>query len=154
MVWFLLSLKRRRVSPLRRKGGRVSSIRSIADGQTGFTLIELMIVVAIIGILASLAIPNFMAYQKKAITSEAKVELGNIRTLETTYNAENITYGSLSSIGWSVPTGKKRYTYSLSYASTTFAAHATGNIDGDATVDAWKITNGNTLSNTTDDVKN
>ena len=132
----------------------IIEMRRSIDRQKGFTLIELMIVVAIIGILAAIAIPNFMAYQKKAIQSEAKQELGNIRTLEATYNADNTSYGSLSSIGWVVPTGRTRYTYSLSYATTTFAAHATGNIDGDSFVDSWKMTNGNTLSNTANDVKN
>ena len=63
----------------------------------GFTLIELMIVVAIIGILAAIAIPNFMTYQAKARQSEAKVNLGGIFTTATSYFAENSTF--------SVPTG-------------------------------------------------
>ncbi len=46
----------------------------------GFTLIELMIVVAIIGILAAIAIPNFLKFQAKSKQSEAKSNLGAIFT--------------------------------------------------------------------------
>ena len=54
----------------------------------GFTLVELMIVVAIIGILAAIAIPNFLAFRLKAKTSEAKSNLGAIRSTEVAYFAE------------------------------------------------------------------
>ena len=65
--------------------------KRIRSGE-GFTLIELMIVVAIIGILAAIAIPNFLNYQRKARTSEARTSLGAIRTSETTWFAENGCY--------------------------------------------------------------
>jgi type IV pilus assembly protein PilA len=56
--------------------------------QEGFTLIELMIVVAIIGILAAIAIPNFLQYQMKSRQSEAKTNLQAIKTSEVSFQAE------------------------------------------------------------------
>jgi type IV pilus assembly protein PilA len=51
-------------------------------GRGGFTLVELMIVVAILGILAVIAIPTFLEFRLKAKTAEAKSNLGAIRTAE------------------------------------------------------------------------
>ena len=56
--------------------------------QEGFTLIELMIVVAIIGILAAIAIPNFLTYQMKSRQSEAKTNLMAIKTSEVSWQGE------------------------------------------------------------------
>ena len=64
----------------------------------GFTLIELMIVVAIIGILAAIAIPNFLKFQCKAKQSEAKTALKAIYTTQLAYNGEFGSYLDLTQL--------------------------------------------------------
>ena len=86
----------------------LSKLRS----KKGFTLIELMIVVAIIGILAAIAIPNFLKFQAKSKQSEAKSNLGAVFTGELAYFGEQNKYGDFTQINWS-PTGVTRYHYQL-----------------------------------------
>jgi type IV pilus assembly protein PilA len=63
----------------------------------GFTLIELMIVVAIIGILAAIALPNFNRFQLRSKVAEAKANLAAIRTAQEGYYSEFDTYISVTS---------------------------------------------------------
>lgn len=78
---------------------------AVRTNQSGFTLVELMIVVAIIGILASIAIPNFQRYQAKARQKEAQIQLSAIYTAELSFRGEQNSYtGCLRQAGF-VPEG-------------------------------------------------
>lgn len=73
--------------------------------KAGFSLVELMVVVAIIGILATIAVPNFQRFQAKAKQSNAKVELSAIYTTQKAFYTEYQTYhGNLYGIGF-IPDG-------------------------------------------------
>lgn len=84
--------------------------------QGGFSLIELMITIAIVGILAAIAIPSFAAAVAKSRQTEAKSGLAAIHTLEVAYFTEANSYGSLTDIGF-VSEGSGRYGYILGSGS-------------------------------------
>ena len=75
--------------------------------QKGFTLIELMIVVAIIGILAAIAIPNYLTYQLKARTSEARANLGGLKTSEMAFEGQQGCYLAMNPVGATVAAAAK-----------------------------------------------
>lgn len=76
----------------------LSKINARKD-QKGFTLIEFMIVIAIIGILAAIAILQFASYRKRAYNSSAQSDVKNAATAQEAYYVDNDTYtthGNLS----------------------------------------------------------
>ena len=140
--------------------------------EKGFTLIELMIVVAIIGILAAIAIPNFLKFQARTRQSEAKANLKAIFTSKKSWFAERNTY-ACDWCGWSP---EKGYVYNYyngntsitdgsgggscdeslvtaaAQSATAFTASASGNIDADALCDGWNMDDSNDLRNPSNDV--
>jgi type IV pilus assembly protein PilA len=96
----------RRGHPEKKERGTMRNLRN----RKGFTLIELMIVVAIIGILAAIAIPNFLRFQAKSKQSEARELLSTVYTAEAAYFAETNAYGTLSNAGFTPSSTPKYYT--------------------------------------------
>jgi type IV pilus assembly protein PilA len=110
----------------------------------GFTLIELMIVVAIIGILAAIAIPNFIRFQARSKQGEAKTNLKSLFTAQRSFFQEKDRYSTLiHEIGFSPERGN-RYAYhngaTNQFENRTTVAVTTTTTDTAITVDTFKYT--------------
>ena len=112
----------------------------------GFTLIELMIVVAIIGILAAIAIPNFIKFQAKSKQSEAKTNLKAIFTAEKAYYGEKDTFNtSFATIGYQPEKGN-RYNYIAGGTAITQDTVRFGAVPAGAAASNTTVTNGTAIS--------
>nr|BDT26661.1 type II secretion system GspH family protein [Bacteriovorax sp. HI3] len=79
-------------------------MKKILKNPNGFTLVELMVVVAIIGILSAIAVPNFKKYQAKSKQSEAKIQLAAVYSTEVGAQADYDTFGTcIGEIGYEKP---------------------------------------------------
>lgn len=135
--------------------------------RSGFTLVELMIVVAIIGLLAALAVPNYLNMQYRSKRSELLVNVEAIRSLEIAYEGTNDTYlaeadwqpdatpgkvprafvsgTGFDRLGWR-PSGAMRCSYRVTTSGTDFSAEGRCDVDGDG---VQATASGSRLSETT-----
>jgi len=152
--------------------------KGVLMNKYGFSLIELMVVVAIIALLAMVAVPNFNRFLAKAKRAEAYMNLSALYAAEKAYFAEHGKYSDVLSgeggIGWK-PEGNFNYTYGFSGSQGRnyfagklgsagahlsagradgkgFVAVAAGDIDGDGEQDILTVDENNTITVVQDDL--
>jgi type IV pilus assembly protein PilA len=117
------------------------------DNKKGFTLIELMIVIAIIGILAAIAIPQFIVYRTRSYNSSADADLRNACTAQEAYFVNESTYtntiGNLTGIPYGLYISDKVEFQNVRGGITTYhmeAYHTSGDVTYTVTGPGGSIT--------------
>jgi type IV pilus assembly protein PilE len=107
----------------------------------GFTLIEVMVTVAIVAILAAVAIPNYSDYLRRGNVQEAVQNLSSYRAQMEQFYQDHRNYGSGTACGITVPGTVKNFAYSCSLTNSSqgYTATATGQTGTNVTGLAYTI---------------
>jgi type IV pilus assembly protein PilE len=127
-----------------------------------YTLTEILVVLVIIGILVLLALPNLLPLITKTKSTEAKIQLEHIQTLEKNFFYEHSKYSTdITEIGFiqeplstTSKEGRANYQITISNATNnTFTARATAVVDfnGNGVYNVWEIDQNKTLREVTPD---
>lgn len=135
-------------------------LKRLLRDEAGFSLTELLVVIVIIGVLASLAIPKFLSVITKAKATEAKLMLKQVYNLQQSYYLEKDVYSAdLTAIGFQseklvTEGGPARYKIEITDVSATeFIATATAvvDFDKDGVMNVWSINQEGELKEQTPD---
>lgn len=107
-------------------GGDEHMVRNLKNNKSGFTLVELLVAVAIVGVLTTAGIPQYRRMVQKAKKSEAKVALGDISNAEQAFYSEFGAYGTnLAAMGVEMLNGAQRIYISGFTGATCATSEAT-----------------------------
>lgn len=129
-------------------------IKDFIHNEEGFSLTELLIVLAIIGILIMIAVPIYQNVTTRAKATEARTQLSFIHTLQKVYHLENDMYGKdFTAIGFEhekmiTEGGRARYTIEIENAGvSSYLATATSIIDfdNDGVYNKWQVDENGTI---------
>ena len=102
----------------------------------GFTLLELLVVIIIIGILSAIALPSFLNQAAKAKQSEAKTYVGSVNRAQQSYRIENTSFAGgttgFNDLQIGIPTQTVNYSYALTAANATSTQVTATSLDADS----------------------
>ena len=123
-------------------------MKKASRNNSGFTLIEVMIVVAIIGILSAIAIPMYGDYVTRSKVQEATSGLADLRVRMEQYFLDNRSYATGGACGVPMPATTKYFTFTCVATANTYTVSATGKATGGMTGFLYTVDQSNVQAST------